>query len=273
MATIPLQLAQHRLDTGSVVSYPSGSPVGAAMQGFGDELTAVAERYRQQKEQQEAFDAEIVRRQFDSQIAQAEDEAVQNAPADGSGLHDTMYGQVDPRTGQVIKSGLFDKLFDSTLPKIPESQRANFIRQKEALRTTGSTRVAAQQQARRDEYEQVEWTKVENIYTGSIAQSDPADTGTFEAIRQSGARPDRQDRQSACQASGRNRLAQQHGKGARPGDDRPGPEARRRDAGWGVDRARRHGRNRPHATGRGFAREGSGRERRSCRQALAGRKD
>ncbi|WP_292157701.1 hypothetical protein [Mesorhizobium sp.] len=186
MATIPLQLAQRRLDIGSVVSYPQGSPVGAAMQGFGDELTAVAERYRRQKEQQEAFDAEIVRRQFDGQIAQTENDAVQNAPADGSGLHDAMYGQVDPRTGQVIKSGLFDKLFDSTLPKIPESQRANFIRQKEVLRATGSARMAAQQQARRDEYEQVEWTKVENIYTGSIAQSDPNDTGTFEAIRQSG---------------------------------------------------------------------------------------
>ncbi|MER8486012.1 hypothetical protein [Mesorhizobium sp. M1322] len=97
-----------------------------------------------------------------------------------------MYGQVDPRTGQVIKSGLFDTLFDGIVPKIPESQRANFVKQREALRATGSTRMAAQQQARRDQYEQAEWTKVENIYTGSIAQSDPNDTGTFEAIRQSG---------------------------------------------------------------------------------------
>ena len=44
MATIPLQLAQRRLDTGNVVQYPQGSPVGAAMQHFGDELLAVAER-------------------------------------------------------------------------------------------------------------------------------------------------------------------------------------------------------------------------------------
>ncbi|WP_292509322.1 hypothetical protein [Mesorhizobium sp.] len=186
MATIPLQLAQRRLDTGNAVAYPGGSPVGAAMQGFGDELSAVAERFRQQNEQQEAFDAEIVSRQFNGRIARAENDAIQNAPADGSGLHDGMYGQVDPRTGQVIKSGLFDTLFDGILPKIPQGQRANFIRQKEALRATGSTRMAAQQQARRDQYEQAEWTKVENIYTGSIAQSDPNDTGTFEAIRQSG---------------------------------------------------------------------------------------
>jgi hypothetical protein len=186
MATIPLQLAQRRLDTGNVVSYSGGSPVGAAMQGFGDELTAVAERYRQQKEQQEAFDAEIMRRQFDGQIAQAENDATQNAPADGSGLHDTMYGQVDLRTGQVVKPGLFDTLFDGILPKIPESQRANFIKQKEALRAAGSTRMATRQQARRDEYELAEWSKVDNFYTGSIAQSDPSDTGTFEVIRQSG---------------------------------------------------------------------------------------
>lgn len=186
MATIPLQLAQRRLDAGAVVQYPNGSPVGEAMQGFGGELSAVAERYRQQKEQQEAFDAEVVGRQLGGQIAQAEVEAVHNAPADGSGLHDAMYGQVDPRTGGVIKPGLFDTLFDSTLPKVPESQRANFIGRKEVLRSVGSARMAAQQQARRDGYEQAEWTKVDNFYTGSIARSDPNDTATFEAIRQSG---------------------------------------------------------------------------------------
>ncbi|WP_208636416.1 hypothetical protein [Mesorhizobium helmanticense] len=186
MATIPLQLAQRRLDTGNVVPYPNGSLVGEAMQGFGDELSAVAERYRQRKEQQEAFDAEVTRRRLNGQIAQAEDEAVQNAPADGSGLHDTMYGQVDPRTGQVVKPGLFDELFDSTLPKVPEGQRASFTGQKEVMRSVGSARMAARQQARRDAYEQTEWTKVDNFYTGSIAQSDPNDAATFEAIRQSG---------------------------------------------------------------------------------------
>ncbi|UVK37635.1 hypothetical protein LHFGNBLO_004700 [Mesorhizobium sp. AR10] len=186
MATIPLQLAQRRLDTGNVVQYPSGSLVGAAMQGFGDELSAVAERYRQRQEQQEAFDAEIVRRQLDGRIAQAENDATQNAPADGSGLHDTMYGQVDPRTGQVIKPGLFDTLFDGTLPQVPESERGNFIKHKEILRAAGSVRMAARQQARRDDYEQGEWSKVQDASLSAIAQSDPNDTATFEAIMQSG---------------------------------------------------------------------------------------
>ncbi|MER9328193.1 hypothetical protein [Mesorhizobium sp. M0488] len=186
MATIPLQLAQRRLDTGNSVQYPNGSPAGGAMQQFGDELSAVAERYQQRKQQQEAFDAELARRRFNGRIAQAEDEVAANAPADGAGLHDAMYGQVDPRTGQVTKPGLFDKLFDDALPNIPESQRANFARQKEAMRAAGSLRMAGRQQAQRDDYELAEWAKVDTITTSSIAKGDPNDIGAFEAIRQNG---------------------------------------------------------------------------------------
>ncbi|MER9655685.1 hypothetical protein NKJ26_19540 [Mesorhizobium sp. M0152] len=186
MATIPLQLAQRRLDTGNLVQYPNGSPIGGAMQRFGDELSAVAERYQKRKQQQEAFDAELARRRFNGRIAQAEDEVAANAPADGAGLHDAMYGQVDPRTGQVTKPGLFDKLFDDALPNIPESQRANFARQKEAMRAAGSLRMAGRQQAQRDDYELAEWAKVDTITTSSIAKGDPNDIGAFEAIRQNG---------------------------------------------------------------------------------------
>ncbi|WP_244441199.1 hypothetical protein [Mesorhizobium sp. STM 4661] len=156
------------------------------MQGLGGELSAVAERFQQRKEQQEAFDAEIARRKMMDQIARAEADVAANAAPDGAGLHDAMYGQVDPRGSRVVKPGLFDTLFDDALPKIPESQRANFARQKETIRAAGSERMAARQQARRDEYEQDQWTKVENISTNSIAQSDPNDTANFEAIRQHG---------------------------------------------------------------------------------------
>jgi hypothetical protein len=126
---IPLSVAQRRLDTGSAVQYPRGSPIGGAMQGLGDELSALAEHYQRMKDQQDAFDAEIARRRFNAQIAQAEDEATANAPADGSGLHDNMYGQVDPYSGRVVKTGLFDQLFDAFLPSMPTSQRASFIRE------------------------------------------------------------------------------------------------------------------------------------------------
>lgn len=186
MATIPLQIAQRRLETGNAVQYPNGSPVGRAMQGFGDELSAVAERYRQMKERQDAFDAEIARRRFNGRIAQAEDEVTANAPADGSGLHDAMYGQVDPRTGRVVKPGLFDTLFDDALPTMPESQRAAFASQKEAMRAPGSLRMATRQQGRRDDYELAEWSAVQDASLRAIAQSDPADASTFESILQSG---------------------------------------------------------------------------------------
>lgn len=186
MATIPLQLAQRRLDTGNLVQYPNGSPAGGAMQQFGDELSAVAERYQQRKQQQEAFDTELARHQFNGRIAQAEDEVAANAPADGAGLHDAMYGQVDPRTGQITKPGLFDRLFDDALPNMPESQRANFARQKEALRAAGSLRMAAKQYQQRQGYEQAQVDTV--LHTGAIAiaQGDPDDGVTFEAARQDG---------------------------------------------------------------------------------------
>jgi hypothetical protein len=186
MATIPLHIAQRRLDSGNAPQYPQGSPVGGAMHGLGDRFSAVAERYQQMKEQQEAFDAEIARRRFNGRIAQAEDEVTANAPANGAGMHDAMYGQVDPRTGQVVKTGLFDTLFDAALPGMPESQRAGFAKQKEAMRAVGARRMAQRQKARRDEYELAEWTKVDNISTSSIAKSDPNDTANFEAIRQGG---------------------------------------------------------------------------------------
>lgn len=186
MATIPLQLAQRRLDTGSVVQYPEGSPIGGAMQQLGDELSAVAERYRQRKAQQDAFDAEIIRRRFDAQIAQAEEEAAANAPADSAGLHDAMYGQVDPRTGRLVKPGQFDTLFDNALPNMPESQRANFVRQKEARRTVGGQRLAIRQKTRRRQYEQDQWSEVQTSEINAIAQSDPNDNAAFSAALQRG---------------------------------------------------------------------------------------
>lgn len=183
---IPLSVGQRRSKTGNPVQNPQGSQIGQAVQGLGDEWQELAEHYRQTKERQEAFDAELARRGFDRQIAQAEDEVTAKAPADGSGLHDAMYGQLDPRTGRVVKTGLFDTLFDNALPKMPDSQRAGFARQKEALRAAGSLRMAQRQIERRDEYERAEWAKVDNISTSAIAKSDPNDTASFEAIRQSG---------------------------------------------------------------------------------------
>ncbi|TIO38441.1 MAG: hypothetical protein E5X96_03025, partial [Mesorhizobium sp.] len=66
------------------------------MQQFGDRWQAAAERYEQRKAQQQAFDTEIAARRLNGELAKAEADAVANAPADGAGLHEAMYGQVDP---------------------------------------------------------------------------------------------------------------------------------------------------------------------------------
>ncbi|WP_179298200.1 hypothetical protein [Mesorhizobium carmichaelinearum] len=183
---IPLSIAQRRLDTGNAPQYPQGSPIGGAMQGLGDHLSAVAERYQQMKDQQEAFDAELARRRFNGQIAQAEDEVTANAPADGAGLHEAMYGQVDPYNGRVVKTGLFDKLFAAALPGMPESQRAAFASQKEALRLTGARRMAARQLQRRRDYEQAEVDTALKTSAIAIGNANPDDPVTFEAARQEG---------------------------------------------------------------------------------------
>ncbi|MER9137538.1 hypothetical protein NKI20_14780 [Mesorhizobium sp. M0830] len=186
MATIPLHLAQRRLDTGNALQYPQGSPIGGAMQGLGDEFSAIAARYQQMKHQQEAFDAELARRRFKGRIAQAEDEVTADAPADGAGLHDAMYGQVDPRTGRVVKPGLFDTLFDAALPGMPESQRAGFAGQKEAMRAVGARRMAQRQLERRQDYEQAEVDTALKTSAIAIGNANPDDTITFEAARQEG---------------------------------------------------------------------------------------
>lgn len=119
MARIPLQTANRNLDTGSVVQYPSGSPVGSARTGrqrTGD----VAARFKQKQDQRDEFDANIVDSEFRATLPGVEDEAIRNAPADASGLHDGVYGQIDP-SGKVAKPGSFDTLFDRFLERMPES--------------------------------------------------------------------------------------------------------------------------------------------------------
>ncbi|WP_244497615.1 hypothetical protein [Mesorhizobium sp. Root695] len=183
---IPLSIAQRRLDTGNAVQYPQGSPIGGAMQRLGDEFSAIAARYQQMKDQQEAFDAELARRRFTGRIAQAEDQVAANAPADGAGLHETMYGLVDPRTGRVVKSGLFDTLFDDALPDMPESQRAGFARQKETMRAVGARRMALRQLQRRQDYEQAQVDTALKTSAIAIGNANPDDPVTFEAARQEG---------------------------------------------------------------------------------------
>lgn len=186
MATIPLQLAQRRLDTGSVVQYPQGSPVGAAMQGLGDELQQAAALVQQKQAQKAQFDGKIREAEFDADLSSLEDEAVRGAPADGSGLHDSVFGQIDPVTQRAVKPGSFDKLYDIYRDRMPESQRADFEAKREFYRKQGSERLATVQYDAEQKYYDVEIAKQQNRTLNSIATANPQDARTIERLKQDG---------------------------------------------------------------------------------------
>lgn len=183
---IPLFVGQRRLNTGNTVQYPGSSPVGEAVQQLGEEWQAIAERYEQRMAQQRAFDTEIAARRLNGEIAQAEADAVANAPADGAGLHDAMYGQVDPRNGRVLQTGQFDTLFANFLKQVPPELRPGLSSRKEALREAGAWRMAAQQLQRRKQYEQDKVSEAQTAELNNIMQSDPNDRAAFDAARQRG---------------------------------------------------------------------------------------
>lgn len=186
MARIPLQVAGSRLETGSVVQYPSGSPVGAALASAGNDLQNVAARLQQKQEQKDNFDLSIRENEFAADIARVEDEAVKTAPADGSGLHDSVYGQIDPVTKAAVKPGSFDQVFEQYLQRVPEAKRADFAAKKEVYRLRGSARLAQQQYSSEQAYYKVEIQKTQGDITNAMAMADPNDTPTLEAFKQQG---------------------------------------------------------------------------------------
>ncbi|WP_137935466.1 hypothetical protein [Mesorhizobium comanense] len=183
---IPLSVGQRRRDAGNPVQGADSPPPGEAVQPLDDEWQALAGHYQLRQAQQQAFDTEIAARRLNGELAQAEADAVANAAADGAGLHDAMYGQLDPRTGQVVKTGLFDTLFDDFVKQAPAELRPGLASRKPALREAGSIRMALQQNQRRRDYEQAEVDTA--LKTGAIAigNADPDDHVAFEAARQEG---------------------------------------------------------------------------------------
>ncbi|WP_210240483.1 DUF6973 domain-containing protein [Mesorhizobium comanense] len=183
---IPLSVGQRRRDAGNPVQGPDSPPLGEAVQPLDDEWQALAGHYQLRQAQQQGFDTEIAARRLNGQLAQAEADAVANAAADGAGLHDAIYGQLDPRTGQVVKTGLFDTLFDDFVKQAPAELRPGLASRKPALREAGSIRMALQQNQRRRDYEQAEVDTA--LKTGAIAigNADPDDHVAFEAARQEG---------------------------------------------------------------------------------------
>ncbi len=186
MASIPLNIARRGLDTGNTVSYPAGSPLGAAVTGFGNTLSAIGERHREMQEQQERLAAAVQRRLFTERVAEAESQALTNSPPDGSGLHEALYGQVDPISGEVVKPGQYDLIVNDVLEQVPSSQRAAFVRHAQAERPIGARRAAQAQLQLRGAYENDQWEQARGAWLTSIAGGDPDNEAAFQARRRDG---------------------------------------------------------------------------------------
>jgi len=185
MARIPLQTAQRSLDTGGVVQYPTGSPIGEALQGAGNALSSLAMRVKEKQDQKDAFDAKVHEQEFSQALAGMEDSAIQNAPEDASGLHDSTYGQISP-DGKVAKPGAFDTIFDQYVQKMPESQRQTFEAKRNLYRMQGSNRMAVAQYNGEQSYYKVQVQKTQDQIVNSMLAGDPNDTKTFDQFKQQG---------------------------------------------------------------------------------------
>lgn len=186
MALIPRTIAQRSLDTGNVVQYPSGTPVGDAIQRAGSTLQGVAERFKQAKEKKDGFDAALLEDQMLADTQQMELDAERNAPADGSGLHDSVYGEITVGPNgqeQVAKPGAFDKLFENYLSRVPESKREEFAAKRELYRQRGSVRLGTAQYKAQQDYYKLEIQKSQNNVINAISLMDPNDNATFETYR------------------------------------------------------------------------------------------
>ncbi|MER8455857.1 D-Ala-D-Ala carboxypeptidase family metallohydrolase [Mesorhizobium sp. M1300] len=126
-----------------------------------------------------------VENEFDQATANQAEELARSGPADGSGLHDTIAGQVDP-SGRVIKPGLFDNLAKQYRDRVPESQRGYFDASLPAKRLQLSGNAATAQYTQEQKYATIETGKIQDGLLNSILQMDPNDSASYEAYKTKG---------------------------------------------------------------------------------------
>lgn len=200
MARIPLSVAQRSLDVGQANRYPTDSPIGDAAQRAGDMLSNVSSLIQQRRERKEAFDTNVVESELDAVLDSLPQQLLQDAPADGSGLHDAAVGQYDPATGRA-KPGRFDDIVKEYRSRVPQSQLARFDARLEERRLRLGNRMAAVQYGQEQKYYSLETKKVESQLLNSILQADPNDTTTFERFKAQG--------RETLQSSGLGKLEKQ----------------------------------------------------------------
>jgi hypothetical protein len=113
MAMIPRIVASRSLDPGGVVQYPSGDPVGQALEQGGNRLQQLTERFEERRSQQERFSAFIGFDEFGAKLATEAETAKRTMEPGAIGFHE-----------QLLKT--YDERSKEWLGTIPAPQRPEF---------------------------------------------------------------------------------------------------------------------------------------------------
>jgi len=155
------------------------------VEGLGGEVGRLAEHVRAAGLRQQAFDAALREQEFLEELERVESEAIAGSPPDGEGLHDAVYGGLDPAGGPA-RTGAFDALFERHAARVPESRRASFMAGREHWREAGSRRLAAVQLARRREHERGALARIQARLLAGLRAAGPDGGADFEAARLQG---------------------------------------------------------------------------------------
>lgn len=154
-----------------------------AVEGLGGAISDVGAHLKRRQDEKDAFAANIKEREFELNVRELETEAVNNAPADATGIHDGVVGTFSP-SGKT--TGTFDASFDKYLAEMPASKRADFAAKKELYREATSQRLAQAQLGAEQSYYRVEIERTQNQLLTSLAQSNPRDDASYETFKASG---------------------------------------------------------------------------------------
>ncbi len=202
MAEIPLKVARPQLSSGGVVQYPSGSPVGGAIEQAGNRLVAIGNRWQEQQDQADNFKLQIAKQELNETLAGQEQQLAQGMPADGAGFAESFVGQLDPNNpGMATKPGAFDETAKIIGDKLPASVRGRFDALLPVYRQSFANSSARLEMNQRQGWYRNELGKLATGLENSIAQSDPNDPKRFEGFRKQG--------EDAINASGLNAQEKQ----------------------------------------------------------------
>lgn len=167
MATIPRVVAQHSLDPGGVVQFPTGDPVGQALEQGANKAQQLVTHYQDRVHQQERFQSLIQFDEFGSQLIGETDKAKAEMKPGAMGLHDKLIETYDKRSTEWLAT-------------IPESQRPEFAARIKAKRESFSIGAARLEKDESDRFQTVGIETRLGTAKQGILQSGPQAIGTFQ---------------------------------------------------------------------------------------------